>query len=236
MLQDGSVIIAASVETVRLIRDNLGASDSSEDLWRLLADDSATFSASVIGWTSSPVASDLRAARNALSVASERLSGDLNLLSTSGNLVERIAEDGYSPKNFQLLLSDEPMDLFRKENSSLPADQLFWKLTSHLYGNASAYFAGRYFDALRKIEEFTKVAANALSALASHELVLLARSVSTVGNAETLTGDMEATLDRIAPLLPGEILSQLRASLGQIEILIAKDGALERLERFKDGA
>ena len=97
-------------------------------------------------------------------------------------------------------------------------------------------FRRSLFDTLARSREFTKVAANALSALASVELGPVARSVSTVGNAETLTGDMEATLDRIAPLLPGEILSQLRASLGQIEILIAKDGALERLERFKDGA
>ena len=204
-----------------LLRNHSRDQDSCRDalrlrvrrFWELLGDDSVAFGASVIGWTSSPVTSDLRTARTASSAAAESLSGELNLLSTTGTLIDLIADDAYSWNKFHAFLSGMPLKRFRDENSSLRADQLLWKLTVHLYGNTSRYVDLLYSEALGKIAEFIEMAANATISLDSHKLVRLAESVSIVTSTRSVAGeirtpfqkmmatveDMKATLDRIAP-------------------------------------
>jgi hypothetical protein len=229
-LRDGSPIIGAAWQARHAVQEVLPAPADHRALQALLKEQGVGLSVAVASWERSPEAEVLRTQVTALTEASRRLTGHLNVLSNAGELLVAIADD--ARMTFLRLLTDDTLlaMFIAKHRHLTDTGSLLNALATHLHGNTALYFTARYQAALDALDTLVTALAMALSELDAAALAAAAQAKSPV-TTDTRTGEMRRHLAALsaAGLLPTPTVQRLDALVLQVESAIDREAAQARL-------
>jgi hypothetical protein len=234
-LLGGSALIGVAASVVDYVRQQLPESATVDDVWRFVGDPEHALRAAVVGLANAPDHS-ATSDQQVMLIAGQELVGGLDLLSSTGRLALKAAEDG-SRRVFENLCAPEPLKLFRQDDKSTSVYELLLNLTSYLQSNSARYFTARYDDALQELNTLIQTAASALARLNAKRLLRAAGSKVGLEPSPTLTDDMRSgigLLEKSHVLRVAEVKA-LTASVDRIEMLLAKQGAIDRAAELTSG-
>jgi len=228
-LEDGSPLISASWYATDTIRDRLSDNLSIEAIIELLAQDGVGLSIGVVSWGKSPDAENLRNTLAEQLTASRRLTGHLNILSEAGDMLQGMAQD--VNMTFIRLLNDRQIRvMFLKDTKGITEVGPFLSaIATSLHGNTAMYFAARYIDAIRLLNELISLTATTTIEFGARELISAARSKSLLYEDETRTAAMRRALTSLERSMPGDVAAKIAALIDKLEHAISKEAASKRL-------
>ena len=231
LLLDDSPIILAASETTSALLSTMSESPTADRLRSSAEDHSRMLQAAVQGWYSSAVTSIVYSALSDLSDASERLSGELNMLSAAGSLVRRVADDAYAPQILAKVLSAEVAAIAASDGGAreFTPEVLQRELAGQLQAAASEQFHKRYGRCLERLDDFIELGEVSLLGLDARDL---ARSARGGSSEDVYTDEMRDDVSRLRPLLRPEVATRLERLVTEIELECGHEGTLEHARRL----
>lgn len=229
LLLDGSPVIAASWHSASTLRSSLPETATVDQARSLLRAKGVGLSLAVIGWGESTQAGALETAVAGVATASRRLTGDLNVISETGELLRLVTND-LTTTSIRLLQGEAlTMLLDASDDEDLP--RFIASFATGLHGNAAMYFQYRYRDTVQALSQLLSIVGVALSQLSANDLLVVARaSTAVVDDAGTRTGAMRRSLLRMRDRLPNEVVTRAGQLIDDVERTITTDAAREQLD------
>jgi hypothetical protein len=228
-IEGGSARVSAAWHAATSLRDQVGSRPTADDVRACIGNPAVARIASVQGWETSSFAAESRSQLSGLTGADRELRGHLGLFAPAAELLQRLADDGYSASVFVKLLTGEPAAKFVESHTDDDLDALTRSLARHLDANAELYFDMRYASSVSRLERFVDRAASAFIELEPAALVLAARARLPSGTEPTLTAQLRARVKGLTGLLGQQLVDQLLDYVQQVEVSITKEAAEQRL-------
>lgn len=228
-IEGGSARVSAAWHTATSLRNQVGSNPTADDVRACIGNLTVARIASVQGWEASSFAAESRSELAGLTGADRELRGHLGLFAPAAELLQRLADDGYSASVFVKLLTGEPAAKFVEPHTGDDLDALTRSLARHLDANAELYFDTRYAFSVSRLESFVDRAASAFIELRPAALVQAARAKLPGGIEPTLTAQLRARVEDLTGLLGQQIVDQLLDDVKQVEVAITKEAAEQRL-------
>lgn len=227
-LKDGSPFIAAAWSARAVIQDSLPPNSNVQNLREALTTGDIGLSVAVVSWERSSEAEALRGRASTLVDSVRRMTGTLNILSASGEMLISIADDA-KMTFLRLLTNQQVLVMFLEENKNITeVNDLLNALAKHLHGNTAMYFVARYEQALNLLDALVTEAAMALGEVDSAGLLKAAKAKTAI-TTNTRTAEMRMHLSALTSLLPEATSKKLGLLIDQVEQSVSKDSAHERL-------
>jgi len=231
LLGDGSPLISASWCIVGTVHDSLSQNPSVDEVREFLNQKGVGLSVAVASWGKSPEAETLRNVLAEHLTDGQRLGGDLNILSEAGDMLQSMAQD-LNMTFIRLLDDPQLMRMFLKDNEHVTDVSLFLAaLATNLHGNTAMYFATRYMDAIRSLNELISTAAAACTDLGVRKLITVARAKSALSEEESRTETMRRALVGLSRYIRTDINAKLGTLIDQVEYAASKEAASKKLHQ-----
>ena len=227
-LREGSALIVGSANIAKELRERLGPAATVDDFWEYFPNDGsmsgAKTSLAVVGWARTELSRDLGTVIDSHRRMSSSFTGHLSILSETGDLIDGIVGDSYSPMIFIRMLKIENSVFFgeiRNEAKGRSLEFLLEGFTGKLSSNASAYYLERYEVASGLINSFIREIVNFAVGLPDKTLVYLSQSSVSV-TMDTRTNQMRFLLKEMKEMLADEKYEELSSMINEIETQISK--------------
>jgi hypothetical protein len=233
LLEDGSPLISASWCVIETVHSPLSQNPSVDEVRELLNQKGVGLAIAVASWDKSPEAEGLRSVLAEHLTASKRLGGDLNILSEAGDMLQSIAQD-MNMTFIRLLNEPQLMRMFLKDTAHVTDVSLFLAaLATNLHGNTAMYFATRYLEAIRSLNELISTVAAATTNLEARNLITVARAKSPLSEEESRTATMRRTQVSLRHYIRPDISTKISTLIDKVEYNTSKEAASEKLHQAK---
>jgi hypothetical protein len=222
--ENGSSFALVAAAITDYIRQQLPESATMDDAWQFLGDPRNGLRAALVGLANAS-ASAATPELEAMQITAHDFVGELDLLSSAGQMFFRTVEGG-TRAVFVRLLESVPVELLKQKDKSTSVHELLWNLASSLHSNSALIFVSQGFGVLQELNSIIGTVAAAQRRLDTAQLLRAARSKGAMEPPDDLLPRI-SLLEKRGVLKAHEAMT-LTASVSKIQVLLTTESALKR--------